>query len=235
MSESADVRPPSAGERAVIARRAARRMQGVLAIARSQRNEVLQPGIIISLMTLGAGLLLPWRHDQQLGRAVMMAASAFGPVLIALGWRRARRIAKEQLAAIAADEARQASGVRDLRFTARRAVTATDANGDGRAWWLFELADGGWLALYEAQWTDLGVGPLRAEVHAAFDRDGAMVALDSAGAELPIERRDLQPPDFAETPRTLYWSPPDDGARTAPIRVTGDPTLDPAGAPPPET
>lgn len=64
----------------------------------------------------------------------------------------------------------------------------------------------------------------------AVDSERRVVSIVSTGAPVPVEHRELQPPDYETTSNTIFWTRPD-SVGPAPFVTRDDPTV-PAGASP---
>ncbi|HLK90616.1 MAG TPA: hypothetical protein VKZ18_12015 [Polyangia bacterium] len=210
MPVSTTARAPTAGERAAIAQRVERQRRGALATLRSHRDGGLRLGVMFGLGAGVLGVLLVRWPSVPLGYGLAMAL-AFA-VMAGFGHRRNRRLVDQEARRLEAAEAERAREVTELRFAAGRILVVSGDTGDGESWWLFRADDGGWLFFERGQWEELdpSARAWRRDVRLALDGHQTIVSMASDGPPVPVERRDLQPPDYLPTPDTLFWSPPED-------------------------
>ncbi len=220
---SALPRPLTDAERAVVTRYYEMRR----AIAK-QRRDVARKDALISHSLMFVGLVVGAAATQSPPLLVALAVAAL--VILAagiLGMRRAQANLEERLAEIARDEERQLRHATDETIDVKRILTATDENGDGVVWFLLQLVDGSWLAIAEEDWSSYAItdAQWRARIRFARSVEGMNLGIEFSGDPIAVERRELLPPDFLETPTTLLWSPPDDAPAGPTYRFMQDPTL----------
>jgi hypothetical protein len=216
-------RDPTPDERLVIARRMDRKRRATSTSFGSSRSEAGALAVVFGLVAAVLGLLLVKWPSVPLGFGFAMALII--AMMGALGQRKNRQLVEQEMGKLAATEAERGRAVTEIRFATNRIVVVSGDNGDGEVWWLFRGDDGKWLFFEQGQWGDLDPLALAwtRDVRLALDGHQSVVSIASDGPPVTVERRELQPPDYAVTPDSLFWSPPDDQDRR-PLLAT-DPTL----------
>jgi hypothetical protein len=218
---STTIRAARADELGVIARRMDRRREGAFVMGGGWRREAVGVGVIGAVATVASTVLVLRTQN-----GAFVIGGALGLTFVAiglLGSRRASRSIEVRLTEIGRDQAETGRAITEYGITADRIVTA--AGEDGDVWWLFRIDPGAWLAFEQGQWDGVDGSARRwcRETRIGVDAHRTVVSIESTGDPIVVERRDLRPPDFAPTPETLFWSPPDE-AGALPVQIAGDPT-----------
>jgi hypothetical protein len=119
--------------------------------------------------------------------------------------------------------------VTEYRIETDRIVVVSERDGDDETFWFFrDATDRTWLGVEDGQWIDLDVGSRawNRDVRIAVDSERRVVSIVSTGAPVPVEHRELQPPDYETTPNTIFWTRPDSVGH-APFVTRDDPTIPP--------
>ena len=210
MPISTTVRPPTDDERAVITRRMDLRRRAAAGVWRARGSELRSLGIGFGAAAVALVVaVIKWPSVPLgfgLAMCLMFASFAF------VGRRKDRGTIATEAIEIAGAQAERERAVTEYRLAADRIVVASGAGGDGDSWWFFRADDGRWLVLERGQWEDLDPDGRSWNRDVALGVDGhhTVVSLASTGAPVTVERRDLQPPDYAPTPDARFWTPPDD-------------------------
>lgn len=220
-------RPPDETERAEIARRAEQQRQAASRFIRGERNSELRVTLLFFLVPTVLALFIPFGGRATGMRLILFAIGLGYAVFGSLSARKVQRKGEQRLAEITQRESARAQVVTEYRLRVERIVTATDELGDGYTWWLLRLDDGNWLVFNEETWSELApTHTWHQHVRLVLDGEGTAISLQSEGPELPVERRELQPPDYTATDDTLFWSPSDEDTGH-PILIREDPLARP--------
>jgi hypothetical protein len=214
-------------ERAAIARRAEQERQAASRFIREERNSGLRVALIFVLVPTVLALFIPFGRGAAGIRLIVFAIGLAYAVFGALSARKVQQKGEQRLAEITRHESARAQKVTEYLLRVERIVTATDELGDGYTWWLLRLDDGNWLVFDEETWSDLApTHTWHQRVRVVLDGEGTAISLQSEGPEIPVERRELQPPDYTATNDTLFWSPSDEDTGY-PILIREDPLARP--------
>ena len=219
------VREARADERGVIAQRAAARRSVVAST--SGGGDVRWLGPIFAVAAAGAMFWMVRIPSFPAGMAVvtMVAFSVIG----FWGARAAAARKAKALADIDSVEAALARAVTEYRIETIRIVVVSERDGDDETFWFFrDATDRTWLGVEDGQWIDLDVGSRawNRDVRIAVDSERRVVSIVSTGAPVPVEHRELQPPDYETAPNTIFWTRPD-SVGPAPFVTRDDPTIPP--------
>jgi hypothetical protein len=217
-------REPTPDERVVIARRMEQKRRATSTWLRSHRNEVVWLGVMFGAMAVVLGVLLVKWRSVPLG--IGFAMTLMFAVMGALGKRKNRQLVEQEMDKLAAAEAERGRAVTEVRFASDRILVVSGDDDGGEVWWLFRGDDGKWLFFEQGQWEELdpSARAWNRDVTLGLDGHQAIVSIASDGPPVAVERKDLQPPDYAPTRDVVFWSPPDDQDRRSFVLAT-DPTL----------
>jgi len=204
------VRDATPGERGVIARRTARRHGALSRVNASRKRELITLGVVFAAGAIVCGVFEFRAPSPPLAFAVIICA-VFA-IMTLVGLRNDRQRLALESNDIARAQVARAQGVTAYRLAVDRIVVASGPGDDGDVWWCFRADDGRWLVLERDQWEDLdpSAQTWHRDVTVGVDAHRAVVSVASTGAPVTVQRRDLQPPDYMPTPRTLFWAPPED-------------------------
>lgn len=198
-------REPTDDEREILRARAERRRESTVKGTPTGDTSFL--AVLGVLVAIGAPFFLDG--------PVRWVIVAFGLSIAVIGvqaWRRQRRQLAERVQYLADEAEARAASVVELRLRARRALAVTGPHGDGEAYWLLALDSHAHFVIARSQWDAADEPPEQWRRHVTVVLDGAgfvvRVALD--GDAIPIERRDVRPPDFEVTDAHRFWEPPAD-------------------------
>lgn len=217
-------REPTSDERAMIARRMEQKRRATSTWLRSHRNEVVGLGVMFGVIAVVLGVLLVKWPSVPLG--IGFATALVFAMMSTLGMRTNRQFVERETSKLDAAEADRGRAVTEIRFATDRILVVSGDNDGGEVWWLFRGDDGKWLCFEQGQWEELdpSARAWNRDVTLGMDGQQSVVSLASDGPPVAVERRDLQPPDYAPTRDVLFWSPPDDQDRLSFVLAT-DPTL----------
>lgn len=154
--------------------------------------------------------------------------TVFGAALASIGvfgWWRARTRKAERIAAIDAEGTGKLESVRELRFSTVGVRAVSDPHGDGETYWVCEREGRDFVVLASYLWDPAEKPPDRwcSEVTVVLDASSVIVNLGFEGEPVPVDRRDVRPPDFEVTDEHLFWEPPPEVERLPAVVTELDP------------
>lgn len=201
-------RPPNPEETAIVQTYVKNRRDSQEAHLRSSGREPLIL-VVLGALLVPVFLLMPMQAGDGPGLRIGLALLAllFAGIGVA-GWVRQRQRAVEKLAAFDALHAPWLTSVDELTFRPHRVLLATDADGDGQDWLLFEVENGFFVReRYTEFGQDIGSEPWRERVTLVCMAYGSILTAKSEGELVPQFDGSLKPPNFAIHNESAFWSP----------------------------